>query len=457
MKQLCLALVLILAAPLAHAAPIERSPRPLPRSDMVLAVVVLADVVLAGAVQSPQRLEKAPDAMSDKRPRARPTPVVNRPLILSTKAPEFDAWIAAFRGRALASGISAVVFDRAFDGVVYDPRVIERDRNQSEFTKTIWDYLSTAVSDLRITNGQQAMAKQKTVLDAIEVQYGVEKQVVAAIWGLESAYGTFKGDNDVIGSLATLAHDARRSGFFEAQLVAALKILQAGDVDPRSMTGSWAGAMGHTQFIPTSYLTYAVDFTGNGKRDIWGENPADALASTAAYLSRFGWQKGVPWGVEVRLPDGFDYASANRANTRLPSQWAQLGVTAMAGTAVPDHGPASILLPAGAQGAAFMIFKNFEVLERYNTADAYVIGVGHLADRINGGPAIKGGWPLGDRALTFDERTEMQRLLTAKGFDTKGIDGKIGPLTIQAVRDFQRTTGQAPDGYASLAILEKLR
>jgi lytic murein transglycosylase len=384
--------------------------------------------------------------------------VADRPLILSTKTPvEFQTWIGGFRGRALASGISPGVFDRAFVGVTYDPKVIERDRNQSEFTKTIWDYLSTAVSDLRITNGRQAMARQQKVLDAIEAKFDVEKEVVTAIWGLESAYGTFKGDNDVIGALATLAFDARRSEFFEAQLVAALQILQAGDVAPRGMTGSWAGAMGHTQFIPTSYLTYAVDFTSDGKRDIWGDNPADALASTAAYLSRFGWQKGMPWGVEVRLPEGFDWASANRENTKLPSQWAQLGVTAMDGAPMPDHGPASVLLPAGAQGAAFLIFKNFEVLERYNTADAYVIGVGHLADRIKGGPPIQRGWPLGDRALTFDERTEMQRLLTARGFNTKGIDGKIGPLTIQAVRDFQRSIGQAPDGYASLAILEKLR
>jgi len=447
MKLFCLFLIAVLSAPMAFAVPIERSPRPLPR----------ADVLLAQAVQSPQRLNKTHDGMSDKRPRARPVALSQRPVILSTKTPEFDAWIAAFRGRALAQGISAPVFDGAFDGVVFDPGVIERDRNQSEFTKTIWDYLSTAVSDLRIANGRQALANQQTVLAAIEAQYGVEKEVVAAIWGLESAYGTFKGDNDVVGSLATLSFDARRSEFFEAQLVAALKILQAGDVDPRGMTGSWAGAMGHTQFIPTSYLTYAVDFTGDGKRDIWGANPADALASTAAYLARFGWRKGQPWGVEVRLPEGFDWASANRSIARLPSEWARSGVLDMQGNAVPDHGPASVLLPAGAQGAAFLIFANFEVLERYNTADAYVIGVGHLADRIRGGPAIQGRWPLGDRALSFDERTEMQRLLTGKGFDTKGIDGKIGPLTIQAVRDFQRSIGQAPDGYASLAILEKLR
>ncbi|WP_240611032.1 lytic murein transglycosylase [Oceaniglobus ichthyenteri] len=447
MNWLGLVAVLSLWAGGLSAAPVEHSPRPLPR----------AGVVVANGVQSPRLINDARDDISTQRPRARPVPVASTPLILSTKTPEFDRWLAAFRGRALAQGIRGDVFDAAINGITYDPKVIERDRNQSEFTKTIWDYLDTAVSDLRIANGKKALERQRDVLEKVEAQFGVEKEVVVAIWGLESAYGTFKGGNDIIGSLATLAFDARRSAFFESQLVAALKILQAGDVAPRTMTGSWAGAMGHTQFIPTSYLTYAVDFTGDGKRDIWGEDPADALASTAAYLNRFGWTKGQPWGVEVTLPKGFDYASANRKNTKLPSAWAQLGVVGIDGKPVQDHGEASVLLPAGSKGAAFLVFKNFEVIERYNTADAYVIGVGHLADRIKGGPAIKGGWPLGDRALTLSEREEMQRRLTAKGFSTKGIDGKIGPLTIQAVRDYQRSINQVPDGYASLAILQKLR
>ena len=223
------------------------------------------------------------------------------------------------------------------------------------------------------------------------------------------------------------------------------------------MTGSWAGAMGHTQFMPTSYLSYAVDFTGDGKRDIWSDNPADALASTAAYLKHFGWVDDQPWGVEVQLPEGFDYTSADRKIERLPSAWASAGVMDAEGNPVPDHGMASILLPAGAKGAAFMIFKNFEVIERYNTADAYVIGVGHLSDRLKGGAAIKAGWPLEDRALSFEERTEMQRLLTAAGFDTQGIDGKIGPLTIDAVRAFQLSKNMLPDGYASLRLLQALR
>ncbi|WP_422176218.1 lytic murein transglycosylase [Aestuariivita sp.] len=369
----------------------------------------------------------------------------------------FQNWIGAFKTRAIAQGISPGVLDAAFDGVRYDSDVIKRDRNQSEFTKTIWEYLDSAASDTRIANGKTALASHRSTLEAIEERYGVEKEVVVAIWGLESAYGSYRGRSDVIRSLATLSFDGRRGAFFEQQLIAALKILQNGDTTARNMTGSWAGAMGHTQFIPTSYLDYAVDFTGDGRRDIWADDPSDALASTAAYLKRFGWEKGQPWGVEVRIPEGFDYRQAKRSITKDPSAWAQLGVVDMNGRAVPDHGPAAVLLPAGGEGAAFLIFDNFAVIERYNTADAYVIGVGHLSDRITGKPAIQASWPRQDRALTLKERKELQTRLTTRGFDTKGIDGKIGPLTIEAVRSFQIANGLKPDGYASLYILEKLR
>ena len=366
-------------------------------------------------------------------------------------------WLVDFRPRALAAGIDAAVFDAAIKGVTYDENVIRRDRNQSEFTKTIWDYLETATSDLRIANGKAALARQGAALAEIEAQYDVDKEVVVAIWGLESAYGTFRGRDGVIGSLASLAYDGRRQAFFEAELLEALRILQAGDTSPAKMTGSWAGAMGHTQFMPSSFQRYAVDFTKDGKRDIWGDDPRDALASTAAYLKHFGWTYQQPWGVEVTLPDGFDYLLADRKVLKTPSEWAATGVVDVAGHTVPDHGPASILLPGGAEGAAFMIFSNFEVIERYNTADAYVIGVGHLSDRIAGGAPIAHSWPLQDRALTYDERIELQTQLTALGFDTVKIDAKIGPLTINAVRNFQTAQGLLPDGYASLRLLERVR
>lgn len=369
----------------------------------------------------------------------------------------FDRWISGFRARAQAQGISDATLDRAFRGVTYNTYVIQKDRNQAEFTKAIWDYLDSAVSDTRVANGIKALKKHRKLLDRIEKAYGVEKEVVVAVWGLESAYGEVRGDIPLIEALATLAYDGRRGRFFEGQLIAALKILQTGDVDVRHMTGSWAGAMGHTQFIPTSYLSFAVDFTGDGKRDIWSDNPADALASTAAYLARSGWKKGQPWGIEVRLPAGFDYGLTGEKVTKSAADWAALGVRDTAGRKIGDHGPASVLMPAGARGAAFMIFRNFHVIERYNAADAYVIAVGHLSDRIKGGAPIQASWPREDRALVFAERVELQERLTRAGFDTGGADGKIGPNTIAAVRAFQRSIGMVPDGYASLDILRRLR
>jgi lytic murein transglycosylase len=374
-----------------------------------------------------------------------------------TADPEFRRWIAGFRQRALSRGITAETFDRAFAGVQLQERVVERDRNQAEFSRTLWDYLDSAVSDTRIANGRAALAEHRDTLDRIERQYRVEAEVVAAVWGLESAYGARRGSTDIISAMATLAHDGRRRHFFEAQLIAALQILQSGDVAPRQMVGSWAGAMGHTQFMPTSYLEHAQDFNGDGRRDIWSDDPTDALASTAAYLRNFGWTHGQPWGVEVRLPQGFDYALTGERTRRDAGFWRRQGVTLADGGQVPDHGDASILLPAGAEGVALMIFDNFRVIERYNPADAYVIGVGHLSDRIAGGPAFRAGWPRGDRALTGDERRELQRRLSSVGFSTGGIDGIIGPNTTEAVRGFQRSVGVVPDGYASLRLLERLR
>lgn len=365
-------------------------------------------------------------------------------------------WLTAFRARALAAGIDGAVFDRAMQTVRYDTEVIRRDRSQSEFTKTIWDYLETATSDLRIANGKKALAEQADALAQIEKRYGVEKEIITAIWGLESAYGTFRGSDPVLTSLATLAYDGRRRAFFEGELLDALRILQAGDTTPSQMKGSWAGAMGHTQFMPSSFQLYAEDFTADGKRDIWGDDPRDALASTAAYLKHFGWVSGQPWGVEVQLPDGFDYLLAGRDILKTAEEWTALGVDPVTG-ALEDHGPASLLLPGGAEGAAFLIYANFAVIERYNSADAYVIGVGHLADRIAGGGPIEASWPVQDRALSYDERIELQTRLTAQGFDTVKIDAKIGPLTISAVRAFQLSQELLPDGYASLRLLEALR
>ncbi len=369
----------------------------------------------------------------------------------------FSDWVSAFRARALEKGITAETFDPAMRDRQYDAEIIKRDRNQAEFTKTIWDYLDTAVSDLRVENGKAALAQWDTTLDRIEAEYGVEKEVVVAIWGLESAYGTFRGGEPVINGLTTLAFDARRSSFFEGELIQALRILQTGDTSLDRMKGSWAGAMGHTQFMPSSYQRHAVDFDGDGKRNIWEDDPVDALASTAAYLKHFGWTKGQPWGEEVKILQGFDYALADRKIAKLPSEWSKLGVKPVSGLLDDKRGPASILLPGGSEGAAFMIYGNFAVIERYNTADAYVIGVGHLSDRIGGADPFQQDWPRRLRALTKDEREELQERLTAAGYGPLKVDAKMGPLTVNAVRGFQRAQEITPDGYPSLDVLERLR
>lgn len=383
-----------------------------------------------------------------------PDPVQGAEVKMGTQA-GLEAWIAEFRPRALAAGIPAATFDAALRGVEFNPKVVERDRNQNEFTKTAWDYLDTAVSEDRVALGIKALARHRDLLERIEAEYGVEKEIVAAIWGLESAYGTYPGDLPVLGSLATLAYEGRRGVFFEAELIAALRIVDGGHVE--TFTGSWAGASGHTQFMPSSWENFAVDFDGDGKRDLWGDDPADALASTANYLRQWGWTTGMPWGLEVRLPEGFDYDLTSERVVKPVAGWAALGVIPMAGGALPDHGPGSILLPGGARGAAFLIFPNFQVIEKYNTADAYIIGIGHLADRIKGGAPIAASWPRELRALTLEERRELQDLLGRAGFDPGKVDGRMGPKTIAAVKALQKARGLIPDGYPSLEILTLLR
>ena len=365
-------------------------------------------------------------------------------------------WIAAFRPRARAAGLTDATLDRALDGVTLRPDVVEKDRNQTEFTRTIWDYLDRAVSDDRIAAGQAALKKRKLLLDGIEAKYGVDRQVLLAVWGLESSYGVQRGDVPTVAALVTLASFTRRGAYFERELVAALRILQEGDVTRGAMLGSWAGAMGHTQFMPSSYLSLAVDFDGDGRRDIWGDDPGDALASTAAYLARYGWRKGQPWGVEIPLPQAFDYTLAGEKIHHTAAEWQALGVGPADGGTLPDCGPSSVLLPAGARGAAFLICPNFHVIEHYNPADAYVIAVGHLAARIMGGPAIQHPWPRDLRALTLEERIALQTRLTRAGFDAGGADGRIGPLTQSAVRAFQTSVGVVSDGYASLDVLKRL-
>ena len=431
-------------AAFATAAP-ETSLRPIPRGQAQITPDQASTAALNRSVRPQPRGTGATSQGREPVRRAEQTPV------------GFTRWAQSFRNQALREGISAAVFDAAFANVEYLPQVVEHDRNQSEFTKQIWEYLETAVSTNRVRNGQEAFNRYARTLRSIERQYGVDAYVVAAIWGLETAYGAVRGSTSVISAMASLAYDARRKEFFEDQLIAALQILQSGEASLTNLRGSWAGAMGHTQFMPDSYLAFAVDATGEGQRDIWGDSPVDALASTANFLREKGWTPGQPWGVEVRLPRNFDFRHSGERIKKRASEWNAMGVRTISGGPVPDHGPSSVLVPAGAGAAAFVIYDNFHVLEEYNAADAYVIGVGHLADRLRGGGSIQGSWPRSDRALSLSERREMQTRLRAAGCDPGKFDGIVGPNTIEAIRCFQGRIGQVPDGYANTRLLARLR
>jgi membrane-bound lytic murein transglycosylase B len=336
--------------------------------------------------------------------------------------PAYDAWVAAFRARAAAQGITQTTLAAAFQGTGYLPGVVTRDRNQTEFSRSLEDYLSIAVSDERVRRGREALAQHRRTLAAIEDRYGVEANVVTAIWGLESFYGDRRGEVPVISATSTLAFDGRRGQFFEQQLIAALRILQNGDIPASRMTGSWAGAMGHTQFMPTSYLQFAVDFTGDGRRDIWSEDPSDALASAAAYLQRNGWTRGLRWGGEV----------------------------------VGGAGSGTVIQPQ-AGGPRFETTSNFRVIKRYNNSDAYAIGVGHLSDRIAGAGPLRGSFPPDPNGMTRTDRIALQQRLTALGFDTQGSDGVIGRNTEAAIRAYQASRGLPVTGTPSLALLQALR
>ncbi|WP_240758202.1 lytic murein transglycosylase [Palleronia sediminis] len=426
----------------------------------LLAVLLICAAPLAAQTDAPE-----PDPTGDETAGEAATAPVLRPMarppsevvdaILSARADGFLRWLTSFRGRALTQGVRPEVFDAAFDGVAYAPDVKARSRERAGFAQPIWDFMDAAVTEERIARGEAVLDNNVRMFDALEARYGVDREILTAIWGVESAYGTQRGDADVIAALATLAYDSDRPRFFEAQLVAALKILQEGEVARDKLRGAWSGTMGHTSLIPTTYIVDAVDFDGDGRRDIWSDSAADALASTAAFLARHGWEAGVPWGVEVLLPD--EVEGLQLSAPRLPSEWARLGVTDTDGAPIADYGPATLLLPAGANGPAFLRFGNFDVLERYANADAYALAVGHLADRLEGARPLASEWPRDDRALTPEEQAELQLRLTQAGFDTGGVDGKIGPATIDALRAYQRAEGLLPDGYASLSVLEALR
>lgn len=369
----------------------------------------------------------------------------------------FAQFIEDFRATAVKKGIPAPLYDREMRGLSADPEVEKRANNQPEFDTPIWQYLQTRVNAQRIATGREMKNRHAALIRAIEARYGVDRHIFLAIWGIESNFGSHKGELRILRSLATIAYQGRRTEFGRSQLVAALKILQHGDISSENFTGSWAGAMGHTQFIPTTYNAHAVDWTGDGKRDIWN-SVADALASTASYLKKSGWQPSRPWGWEVKLPARFDYEHSDPARRRTVAKWKKLGVLRANGKPFGHTNEvARLILPAGAAGPAFLITGNFKAILAYNASISYALAVSHLADRIRGDKPFIGAWPITDLPLNLSQRREMQKILTAMGYDTRGTKGRIGPGTRAAIRSFQKKHGLKPDGYASVTLLEKIR
>lgn len=361
---------------------------------------------------------------------------------------------------AQARGVPQPLLGTQLLGLAPDPKVLAATQNQAEFVRPVWAYLDAGVGEARVAEGQRRLEALGPFLDGIEAKFGVDRYTLVAFWGVESSYGAVLDDSGIVRpavrALATLAcGDPGRAAYWRDELIAALQILARGEVSPERLTGSWAGALGHTQFMPSVFLAHALDGDGDGRRDLW--SVPDALASTANYLAGMGWRRAERWGAEAELPAGFDYALADETTERSLDEWAALGVRPLREAPGPGTARASLLLPAGARGPAFLVLPNFRIILRYNNALAYALTVGHLSDRLRGEPALARDWPRADRVLTTAERRELQTLLAERGHPAGGVDGKIGPRTRAAIRAYQSAAGLMADGYADAALLERLR
>jgi lytic murein transglycosylase len=366
----------------------------------------------------------------------------------------FAPCVAQLRASALARGIDGAAFDGWFTGVEPDASALELLERQPEFTLQPWDYLAMLVDEKRIAEGRRKLASHSEVLDRIEAAYAVDRHALVALWGVETRFGERMGSRPLIRSLATVSCYGRRQSFFRDELMAALRILQDGDVPIEHLAGSWAGAFGHTQFMPTTFRRVAVDFDGDGRRDLVRSIP-DALASSANYLANAGWKLGEPWGYEVRVPR--KYLGPSGRGTRLAmSDWRAFGIRQVDGRALPGEEMAALLLPAGANGPAFLVLRNFFALLAYNPAEVYALAIGHLADRLRGGGAIRASWPTGEPALSREQRIQLQERLSRRGFDIGSADGIIGPRTIAAIKDFQKSVGLTPDGFPTVGLLGRM-
>lgn len=382
--------------------------------------------------------------------------------VAQARDPDFAAWLAELEAEARSRGISQATLEAAFAGLERPiDKVLELDRRQPEFRLSFWRYLGNAVTEERVELGRAFLAAHRDLLQRIEAQYGVQPRFLVAFWGLETNYGGNFGDYPVIHALATLAYDPRRGDFFRSELFHALKIVDAGHIPAARMEGSWAGAMGHLQFMPSTFSAYAVDGDGDGRRNIWNSLP-DVFASAANFLSSLGWNGNETWGREVQLPGGFDYSLVSIQTVpeiRKPlSEWAALGVRAADGSPLPyGDQQAALLLPGGHEGPAFLVYENYRHILGWNRSILYAIAVGHLADRLVGQPPLVAEPPREEARVSTENVKEMQSLLNRLGFDAGPPDGKVGPLTRNAIRDFQSSRGLPADAFPSASLLGVLK
>ena len=381
------------------------------------------------------------------------------PEVIARAEANFSGCIRDLWPKAQSMGVSRQTFERYTSRLQPDMRIMTFLDTQPEFSKPIGDYVNMLVTEFRVKKGREVLERYKPIFDQVEKAYGVDRYAVAAIWGIESTYGDPKGtgSRSVLSSTATLACIGRRQDYFRGEFLATLQILQSGDVPNEHLKGSWAGAFGPTQFMPTSFQQFAVDFDGDGKRDVVTSIP-DIIASTANNLKLDGWQFGKTWGYEVVVPDGFDFRKANREFRQPISKWAALGITRPGGKGFPRGGDtAYLLLPAGGDGPAFLMLENFDVIRKYNPADAYALAIGHLGDRLRGGGGFAQSWPKETRGLSRSERVEIQQRLTQKGYDVGNPDGILGTQSKVAIQDYQARAGMRADGYPSIELLNRLR
>lgn len=382
--------------------------------------------------------------------------IVFSPAVVSAEQVPFDVWLEEVRTEAKQRGISESTLNTAFAGLAPIERVLELDKSQPEFTQTFWSYLNRAISETRIERGKKLLVQHADLLAEVQKRYGVQPRFLVSFWGLETNFGDYTGGFPVIGSLATLAHDPRRSVFFRSELMHALSILEAGDITADRMSGSWAGAMGQPQFMPSTFTGYAKDGDGDGKRDLWGSLP-DVFHSAANYLSQVGWTDEETWGREVKLPDGFDLDLIDMNIKKPIGEWAALGVTRANGNALPAADiEGSIVLPSGRSGPAFLVYGNYRAILIWNRSTLYALAVGILSDRLVDRGRLVAKQPANDRPLSRTDILAMQRSLNKLGFDSGEPDGMVGPMTRAAIRDYQRGAGIPADAYPTADLIQKI-